>query len=153
MARRFVILACVFLVPFGALGAQASAMPRIRFVVVRDGASGELVGRLQSVTADSIGVRFANVDTVVFFARRSVTRLERERRRLGPGRGALLGCVSGGVLLGVYGYSTTHDPDSPGIERVAGVLGGAVGCGAGALIGLFLGSRSPQWEPFTLDGE
>jgi hypothetical protein len=106
-------------------------------------------GYIDRLSADSLYLRIRGTDTVVAFSRSEIRSLERERQ-IHPGRAAGFGCLALGIPLGAIAYTHTHDPDSPGLEKVLGVVGFGIGCGVGALGG-FIGSvsRAHDWEPWV----
>src|SRR6476661_6692173 len=83
-------------------------------------------GYIERLTPDSLYLRVRGTDSVAAFLRTGISSVERERS-VSLAAGAGVGCLAVGVPLGALGYFGTHDPDSPGIEKVAGVLGFAVG--------------------------
>ena len=123
---------------------------RIRFTTADSSGVHRWEGFLESVTRDSLYVRIRDVDSISAFSRTAIGSLERQRdiHRL---RSVGIGCLAVGASLGALGYFGTHDPDSPGLEKIAGALGLGVGCLAGGLGGLIV-SAIPhrEWEPWVL---
>ena len=132
-------------------GLHAQDVPRqIRFVVATDAGERGWQGYLARLTPDSLQLRVRGTDTIATFSRSVVRSVERVHRR-SPGQAAGVGCLAAGAALGALGYFGTHDPDSPGLEKVAGGLGLIVGCGVGALGGLAVAAvRGHGWEPWVL---
>ena len=107
-------------------------------------------GFIERLTPDSLYLRVRGTDSIGAFSRSAISSVERERVSH-PGAAAGIGCLAIGAPLGALGYFGTHDPDSPGIEKVAGVLGFGVGCVVGALGGFLLETVSSHgWEPWPL---
>jgi hypothetical protein len=124
---------------------------QVRFI----GASASRVqrwqGYIERVTPDSLYLRVRGTDSTATFLRSSISSLERERI-VNTGAVVGAGCLAVGVPLGALGYFGTHDPDSPGLQKVAGALGFVVGCGAGAVGGLIVSAvRAHGWEAWTID--
>ena len=120
-------------------------------VTFRDSAGEHrLLGRLATVTADSLQLRVANNNTIVQIDRQSVLRLER-RRGVPLGKLMIGGCIAVGAILGVTG-SQLRDPHSPGIEKLSAAVGFVAGCGIGALAGAAIGSISKHysWEEIRI---
>jgi len=129
---------------------DAQEVPRqVRFTTTAGGGDHRWQGRFERLTRDSLYIGPFGTDTTAAFSRTAIGSLERGRL-VHSGRAAGIGCLALGAALGALGYFGTHDPDSPGLEKTAGVLGLAVGCGVGA-VGGFLVSvvRGHGWEPWT----
>jgi hypothetical protein len=122
--------------------------PGQRVSVTAPGASPvALVGRLDSVDADSLRLRRA-LETSMAISIRDVVRLEvsRGRRRaLGAGVGFAAGAVLG-ATVGAVAYSGTDTPK----ETVA-VGSAAFGGVVSALFGLLIGGMIDRWEEVPLD--
>ncbi len=123
---------------------------RIRFTTADSTGVHHWDGFLERVTRDSVYVRFRDADSISAFSRADIGSVERQRdiHRL---RAVGIGCLAVGASLGALGYFRGHDPDSPGLDKIAGVLGFGVGCVAGGVGGLLV-SATPrsEWEPWTL---
>jgi len=120
-------------------------------VTLRDTSGGNhLVGHLTSVAPDSLVLRVVDTDSLVRIDRSTVLRIER-RGDVSVGKAMIVGCVGLGGILALAG-SQVHDPDSPGIETVAAVVGGLFGCLLGAVGGFAASSLSERsnWEEITL---
>lgn len=134
-----------------ALAAQAPVPDYLVRVTLRDNSGDHRVfGRLTSVSPDSLILRVADTDSIIGIDRRMVLRIER-RIEVSVGKAMIVGCLALGGTLALAG-SQVHDLDSPGIEKVAAVLGSLVGCAVGALGGAAIGSLSRHygWEEITL---
>jgi len=134
-----------------ALAGQAPVPDYVVRVTLRESSGGQrLLGRLTSVAPDSLVLRVADSDSLVRIDRRTLLRIER-RVDVSIGKAMLAGCLALGGILGLAG-SQVHDPDSPGIENVAAVLGGLFGCTLGAMGGFAIGSLSGHygWEEITI---
>ncbi len=106
-----------------------------------------LVGRLDSVDADSLRLRRA-VEPSMAISIRDVVRLEvsRGRRRaLGAGVGFAAGAVLG-ATVGAVAYSGTDTPKET-VALGSAAFGGVVG----ALFGLLIGGMTDRWEEVSLD--
>jgi hypothetical protein len=126
------------------------ALRQIRFITASGVGDHRWQGYIERLTPDSLHVRVRGTDTVAAFSRAVVRSVERERESH-PGRAAGIGCLAVGTALGALGYFGTNDPDSPGLEKVAGVLGLGVGCALGAVGGVIVSAvRSRGWEPWLL---
>ena len=146
---RAIIALCSALGLASTASAQDTSV-QIRFTVGDE--SNRRQGYIDRLTLDSLYLRVRGTDTTAAFARKSIRSLEREHRSH-PARAAGIGCLAVGVPLGAFIFSGTHDPDSPGLEKIFGVLGFGVGCGVGALGGSILSlSRRSEWEPWILPG-
>lgn len=120
--------------------------------VVAAGADGDRrwQGFVERLTGDSLYLRLLGTDSIAAFSRNAIRSVER-RNPSRPGRAVGIGCLALGGALGALGYFGTHDPDSPGLEKTAGVLGLAAGCGLGAVGGLVVSAvRHRDWEPWIL---
>jgi hypothetical protein len=119
---------------------------RVR-VTVPTASAVALVGRLDSVDADSLRLRRA-VEPSVAISLRDVVRLEvsRGRRRaLGAGVGFAAGAVIGGTV-GAVAYSGTDTPTET-VALGSAAFGGVVG----AVLGLLIGGMTDRWEEVPLD--
>jgi hypothetical protein len=111
---------------------------------------GHWQGYLERLTRDSLYLRVRGTDTVAAFSRLALDSVERLRLVKVP-RAVGIGCLAVGGPLGALGYFGTHDPDSPGIEKMVGAVGFVVGCGLGAIGGAIVAAvHGPRWEPWTL---
>ena len=120
-------------------------------VTFRDSLGGHrLVGHLMSVAPDSLALRVIDSDSVVRLARSTVSRVERGVE-VSFGKAVLTGCLAVGGALALAG-SQAHDPDSPGIETVAAVLGGVLGCVFGGGAGYLIASLRERysWEEISV---
>jgi len=134
-----------------ARSAEAQAGPQVRFTTTDSTGNHEWTGRLEWVTPDSLRVVVPGTDKIVAFSRAVVRGVERRRWTVSPARAAGIGCLATGAALGALGYFGTHDPDSPGLEKIAGVIGAVGGCAAGALGGLVTSAvRGHRWESWSL---
>jgi len=107
-------------------------------------------GYIERVTSDSLYLRVRGTDSTATFLRSSISSLERERV-VNVGAAVGTGCLAVGVPLGALGYFGTHDPDSPGIEKLVGAVSFVAGCGIGAIGGLIVsGIRAHGWEAWTI---
>lgn len=123
---------------------------RVRFTTADSTGVQHWDGFLERVTKDSLYVRFRDADSISAFSRAAIGSVERQRD-VHPLRRVGIGCLVVGGALGALGYSATRDPDSPGLEKVAGVLGFGVGCIAGGLGGLLVTAIDHNgWESWTL---
>lgn len=131
--------------------ANAQEAPRqVRFVTATVAGDLRWQGYLEQVTPDSLRLRVRGTDTIAAFSRSSIRSVERERL-VHPGRAVGVGCLAVGAALGALGYFGTHDPDSPGLEKIAGALGLGVGCVVGAAGGFIVSAvRGRGWEPWLL---
>ena len=135
------------------LGSAANAQDmarQVRFSTTSAAGDRRWQGHVERLTPDSLYLRVRGTDTIAAFPRKVIRSVERERR-VHAGRAAGVGCLTLGAGLGALGYFGTHDPDSPGLEKTAGVLGLVVGRGVGAVGGLIVSAvRSHEWEPCVL---
>jgi hypothetical protein len=133
-----------------ALVGQASVPDYLVRVTLRDSSAHRLVGYITLVTSDSLALQLFESDSIARIDRNPLLRIER-RPDVGIGKAMLAGCVAVGGILALAG-SQVHDPDSPGIETVAAVVGGLFGCLLGAVGGFAIGSLSQRnsWEEITL---
>ena len=133
------------------VGANAQDVPwHIRFVIVAAPGDVRWEGDLEWLTPDSLGLRLRDADSTAVFPRTLIGSVERERP-VHQGQAAGVGCLTGGIALGVLGLVGTHDPDSPGLETNVGALGAVVGCGLGAVGGLLISAtHHGTWEPWSL---
>jgi len=107
-------------------------------------------GFFEGLTPDSLYMRFRDADSISAFSRSAIGSVERQRE-IHSLRGVGIGCLAVGAPLGALGYFGTHDPDSPGLEKIAGVLGFGAGCVAGGIGGLIVSAvRRNGWEPWPL---
>jgi hypothetical protein len=144
-----VLLAGLVLPP--ALAGQAPVPEHVVRVTVRDSVGRHrLVGHLMSVAPDSLMLRVINSDSVVKIDRSSVSRIERGVE-VSFARAVIVGCVAVGGALALAG-SQVRDPDSPGIETVAAVVGGVLGCVFGGGAGFLISSLRERysWEEITV---
>jgi hypothetical protein len=122
----------------------------IRFTTADTGGLHHWEGFFEGLTHDSLYVRFRDADSISAFARSAIGSVERQRdihalRKVG------IGCLAVGAPLGALGYFGTHDPDSPGLEKIAGVLGFGVGCAVGGIGGLIVSAVDHNgWERWSL---
>jgi hypothetical protein len=102
-----------------------------------------VVGMLLTATSRSLVLRAEETDSILTFDRSSVVRVETQRPS-SIQKAALIGCLFLGGAFALAGAGI-HDPDSPGIENIAAVVGFVVGCGVGggvsALLSIWSGSR------------
>lgn len=146
---RIIGLLCTTVGLASRAGAQ-DVSRQIRFTTTGAAGDHQWRGYVERLTPDSLRLRVRGTDTVASFSRSVVRSVERERL-VNRGSAALVGCVTVGGALGAFGYLGTHDPDAPGLDTVAGVLGFGVGCGVGAAGGLVVSAvRSRGWEPWLL---
>jgi len=133
------------------VGASAQDVPRhIRFVTTAAAGDVRWEGDLEWLTPDSLGLRLRDADTTAVFPRTLIGSVERERP-VHQGQAAGVGCLTGGIALGVLGLVGTHDPDSPGLETKVGAFGAVVGCGLGAVGGLLISAtHRDTWDPWPL---
>jgi hypothetical protein len=148
VALAAVLLSCPILP--SRLSAQASVPDTPVRVTVRDSVREQrIIGMLLTATSKSLVLRAEDTDSILTFERANVVRVEIQPS-LSIGKAALAGCLFLGGALALAG-SGVHDPDSPGIERIAALLGFVVGCGvgggAGALLTIWSGSR---WQEITV---
>ena len=123
---------------------------QIRFIAPDAGGDHQWQGYIERLTPDSLHLHARGTDTIAAFSRTAVRSVERERV-VHPGRAAGIGCLAVGSAFGGLGYFGTHAPDSPGLEKVVGVLGFGVGCGLGAAGGFVVsGVRARGWDPWLL---
>jgi len=132
-----------------ASGANAQRVSQqVRFVSPGPNGSEQWQGYIERLTPDSLFLRVHGVDTVAAFSRTIVRSIERQRGK-NAARAASVGCLTVGGALGALGYFGTHDPDSPGLKKTAGVIGLVVGCGVGAVGGLVVAAvNGREWEPW-----
>jgi len=95
-------------------------------------------------------LRVVDTDSIVSIDRNTVLRTEL-RGDTSVGKAMIVGCLTVGGVLALAG-SQVHDPDSPGIEKVAAVLGGLFGCLLGAGAGFAVSSLNERsnWEEVTV---
>jgi len=150
------ILRTLFLAILLATGALAPAAIAqdpsrpIRFTTADAAGVHHWEGFFEGLTPDSLFVRFRDADSVSAFARSAIGSVERQREIHGL-RNVGIGCLAVGAPLGALGFFGTHDPDSPGLEKIAGVLGFGAGCVAGGIGGLVVSAvRRNGWERWSL---
>ena len=133
------------------VGANAQDVPwHIRFVTVTAAGDVRWEGDLEWLTPDSLGLRVRDADTIAVFSRTLIGSVERERP-VHEGQAAGVGCLTGGIALGLLGLVGTRDPDSPGLETKVGAFGAVVGCGLGAVGGLLISAtHHDTWDPCSL---
>jgi hypothetical protein len=115
------------------------------------------VGQLLEIENDSLTFR-AQYGKTITIPCKSIVKLEVARGvRRNTKRGAIIGGISTGLLLGIVAaIDVSDDQDkwltpTPGQAFVGGLLGGGLlGGVAGAIIGS--GSYSPRWVEVPLDG-
>ena len=147
-ASLFAIVCATSLIPRAADAQEPYR--RVRFSTADSSGVQHWEGFLERLTKDSLYVRFRDADSISAFSRTVIFSVERQRD-IHPLRRVGIGCLAVGAALGAVGYSASRDPDSPGIEKVAGVLGFGVGCIAGGFGGLLLTAIDHDgWEPWTL---
>ena len=114
-------------------------------VTLQDSLGGHrVVGHLTSVAPDSLVLRVVDSDSVVSIDRSTVSRIER-RADVNFFQAVVGGCLVVGGALALAG-SQVRDPDSPGIETVAAVLGGVLGCAFGGGAGFFIASLRERYS-------
>jgi hypothetical protein len=134
-----------------ASAAQAPVPDYLVRVTLRDNErERRLLGHLTSVAPDSLILMVADGDSLVGIDRRTVLRVE-SRVDVSVGKAMIAGCLALGGVLALAG-SQVHDPDSPGIEKAAAILGGLFGCALGALGGAVISSLRARygWEEITV---
>lgn len=153
MQLRFVmaaVLGCASVV--SQLHAQ-TPLPDYRVrVSVRDSSGRwQVIGKLTSITPDSLTLLVPRVATPLVVNRRTVTRVEHQLADAdGSFKPVAAGCLFLGGTLGLMGLGV-NDPDSPGIEKAVATIGFAVGCIVGGFAGAVIAARSgPPWEEITL---
>jgi hypothetical protein len=123
---------------------------RVRFTTADSAGIQRWEGFLEGLTRDSLYVRFRDADSISAFSRTAIGSVERQRD-IHPLRSVGIGCLAVGAPLGALGYFGTHDPDSPGLEKIAGVLAFGVGCVAGGFGGLIVTAvHHDGWERWSL---
>ncbi|CAN5919676.1 hypothetical protein BH11GEM1_BH11GEM1_21280 [soil metagenome] len=152
MTRSAQIIGLLFTMVGSAPRTSAQGLPQqVRFTTADSSGDRRWQGRLERLTFDSLQLRVGGADTIAAFSRSAVHSVARQHRALTPARAAGAGCLTGGVVLSALGFFGTHDPDSPGLEKLAGVLGLVVGCGAGAGVGFVVSlARGERWEAWVL---
>jgi len=151
MIRRARIIGLLYAAAWPASAANAQGLSRqVRFITASAAGAQQWQGYLERLTLDSPQLRVRGTDTIAAFSRLAVRSVERERI-VNPRRAAGVGCVTAGAALGPLGFFGTHDPDSPGLEKILGVLGFAVGCAGCTVGGLIVSAaRSRGWESWAL---
>ena len=156
-------LLCLLALPIELASQSAVAVPpgsRVRVSLeegVPPAANKRVVGTLVSMSAESVVVQSAADDPQSFPAA-SVTALEVSMgRRSRVLQGALIGALILAPISAVQGYNQTSrcdrtavrhgciEPGTMAVTEFAG--GGALGAGAGALIGAFI--RTDRWLPVS----
>ncbi len=103
------------------------------------------VGDFRAYDADS--VRIDQRAGIRLIALRDIRTVSRSTRQVG--KGAVIGAITGGVLVGALGYwlsrafcdSSTCDPDV-----TAAMYGAAIGGAGGGAIGAGIGALVPGWQ-------
>jgi opacity protein-like surface antigen len=151
MPWRSPLLAVLLATPALAPAAIAQDPYRpIRFTTADTAGVHRWQGFFEGLTADSLYMRFRDADSISAFSRSAIGSVERQRE-IHALRGVGIGCLAVGAPLGALGYFGTHDPDSPGLEKIAGVLGFGTGCVAGGIGGLIVSAvRRNGWERWPL---
>ena len=104
-------------------------------------------GRLLAMTGDSLLMERTDVlgQPRLALPLDSVRRLDVYRSRgRARTRAVATGCLAGGVAVGFLGLQV-RDPDSPGLERYAALVGAGYGCSVGALVGALV-SWGSEWR-------
>lgn len=151
MSWRSSLLAVLLATPALAPAAIAQDPYRpIRFTTADTAGVHHWQGFFEGLTPDSLYIRFRDADSISAFSRSAIGSVERQRE-IHSLRTVGIGCLAVGAPLGALGYFGTHDPDSPGLEKIAAVLGFGAGCLAGGVGGLIVSAvRRNGWERWAL---
>lgn len=120
--------------------------------------SGKIKGTVSSFTSEMLMVSVK--DTTLFIPNISIRKLEISTgQKRNTGKGAIIGAVSGGLILGIVSVATNKpcregdwcffemsDGEAFGFGALAGALGGAAN---GAIIGTFI--KTDRWKEVPLN--
>jgi len=150
---RALVVVCVLPVAAYGQAAAAATDPRLAatFSALRPPArvrivtQGVHVGDFRAFDADS--VRIDQREGVRLIALRDIRTVSRASRNVG--KGAVIGGITGGLLVGALGYGLSQafcDSSNCKPDAAATLWGAALGGGAGALIGAGIGALVPGWR-------
>ena len=150
---RAVVMACVL--PVAAHGQQVSSTadpqlaatlgalrPQSRVRIITQAVH---IGTYRAYDADS--VRLDQREGARLIALRDIRSVSRSTRK--AGKGAVIGAITGGLLVGAMGYGLSRafcDSSNCDPEVAAAMYGAAIGGAGGAVIGAGIGALVPGWR-------